>query len=96
MTAMLQSSDDSRKFMQENWGYETSRRPTVKLTPVLRKKSVLHDFLASEGMTLLIGEDGNYYTSQEKSGPYGDYAWTDWTEYGRFVSPGSVRAHLSE
>mgnify|MGYP003642767113 CR=1 FL=1 len=39
---------------------------------VIYKKSVLHDFLEGEGMTLLIGNDGHYYTVQDRSALYGD------------------------
>lgn len=59
------------------------------------QKSVLHDFLDSEGKTLLTGDDGHYYTAEDKIGPYGDYAWTEWVEYGRFESPEKVRALLA-
>lgn len=92
---MLRSSDDAWEYMHRHWGYETTVRPDVKLKPVPYSKSVLYDFIESEGMNLLIGNDGHYYTTQDKAGMYGDYAWTEWTEYGRFESPDDVRAHLA-
>lgn len=92
---MLRNFDAAWEFMDKEWGYETNRRPDTETKPVQYKKCVLHDFLESEGKTLLLGADGNYYTAEDKSGPYGDYAWTEWTEYGRFVDPRKVEQHLA-
>lgn len=92
---MLLSADDAWEFCNREWGYETSKRPATKLTTVPYVKSVLHDFLDAEGKTLMLGDDGHYYTAQDMEGPYGDYARTEWVEYGRFTSPEKVRAHLA-
>ena len=58
------------------------------------KKSVLHDFLEGEEMTLLTGDDGNYYTVQDRTEPYGDYAETEFQWYGVFSDSELVKQHI--
>lgn len=92
---MLGAADDAWEFCDREWGHETSKRPTTKLTTVPYAKNVLFDFLDAEGKTLMLGDDGHYYTAQDMEGPYGDYARTEWVEYGRFDSPEKVRALIA-
>lgn len=92
---MLRNSNEAWKFVNKHWGWETGTRPDTKLKPVPYKKSVLHDFLESEEMTLLIGDDCHYYTVQDKRAPYGDYAETEYQWYGRFNDPALVRQQLA-
>jgi len=92
---ILRDFEDAWQFVDREWGFETSKRPTTNLTTVAYVECVLHDFLDSEEKTLMLGDDGNYYTMEDKEEPYGDYATTEFEWYGRFINANAVRAHLA-
>ena len=91
---ILRNSDDAREFVDNYWWCVSAKRPDINLNPVPYKKSVLHDFLEGEEMTLLAGDDGNYYTVQDRTEPYGDYAETEFQWYGAFSDSELVKQHI--
>ena len=91
---ILRNSDDAWEFMHTYWEGETTKRPDTNLNPVPYKKSVLHDFLEGEEMTLLAGDDGNYYTVQDRIELYGDYTETEFRLYGMFSDSELVKQHI--